>query len=678
MAQPILDNVSVLDNFNKINTAIAELNQALIDINTVESGLAAEAIARAAADSTLQSNIDAKVEDAIVNGVTTKAPSQNIVFDQLALKQNALGYTAENAAQKGVAGGYASLDGTGKVPSAQLPSFVDDVVEAANFAALPGTGETGKIYVTLDNNKTYRWSGSAYVEISASPGSTDSVTEGSVNLYFTTARVLATVLTGLSLVTGTPITASDTALVALGKLQKQITDLGTTVGGIVSATLANIASAFHGATSKSAIVNGDEVAGMDSENGFAGTIYTWTNIKAFLKTYFDGIYQAILVSGTNIKTIDGVSILGSGNISTGGGGGTSREVISATLSGTQTNYSISGVSTSKNVTTELRVDFSGASFIWKSLNTTSWEDGKHVTVVNDTVSDSSGARFILFENQEGGSGTQFRYLFNGVPPIIMPGDFITFRLNTTDNFLDFVCSSCFGANADDSFSVYSDFVGGPAIASGAAANGLGPFVGIQGNGSCAFTSTFQASPVNAFGVLEISTHTNSTGAFFVGSSNAAMMRGGVGAALFLTRATPSTALSDGSNTYTLILGFNDAQFGAPVDAIVWKYDQASATVWRTSTISNSTETVNDQSGFTVSVSTMPYLGIFCNGDWTNIEFFYSVDGQTWVIGNAHTTNIPVGSSRTLGFGIRIQKSVGTTARLAAIDLMGVRTMHIRA
>ena len=51
----------------------------------------------------------------------------------------------------------------GKVPSAQLPSYVDDVEEYANLAALPGTGEAGKIYITLDNNSTYRWSGSQYV-----------------------------------------------------------------------------------------------------------------------------------------------------------------------------------------------------------------------------------------------------------------------------------------------------------------------------------------------------------------------------------------------------------------------------------------------------------------------------------------------------------------------------------
>lgn len=129
----------------------------------------------------------------------------------------------------GANNGIAGLDSGGKVPASQLPSFVDDVIEAANFAALPVTGETGKIYVTLDNNKTFRWSGSAYVEISASPGSTDAVTEGVTNLYFTEDRVRDTVLTGLSLLVGTAITAADSVRSALGKLQKQISDNLTTL-----------------------------------------------------------------------------------------------------------------------------------------------------------------------------------------------------------------------------------------------------------------------------------------------------------------------------------------------------------------------------------------------------------------------------------------------------------------
>ena len=57
---------------------------------------------------------------------------------------------------------------TGTVPQANLPSYVDDVVEVENYAALPPTGEAGKIYVDKETNKTYRWGGSAYVEISAS------------------------------------------------------------------------------------------------------------------------------------------------------------------------------------------------------------------------------------------------------------------------------------------------------------------------------------------------------------------------------------------------------------------------------------------------------------------------------------------------------------------------------
>jgi len=100
----------------------------------------------------------------------------------------ALGYTPENAANKNAANGYAGLDSSGLVPSSILPSYVDDVLEYANLASFPGTGATGKIYVALDTNKIYRWSGSTYIEISASPGSTDAVTEGSTNLYFTDAR----------------------------------------------------------------------------------------------------------------------------------------------------------------------------------------------------------------------------------------------------------------------------------------------------------------------------------------------------------------------------------------------------------------------------------------------------------------------------------------------------------
>lgn len=68
--------------------------------------------------------------------------------------------------EMGVASGVATLDSSGKVPSSQLPSYVDDVLEYSALSAFPATGESGKIYIAQDTNKTYRWSGTAYVVIS--------------------------------------------------------------------------------------------------------------------------------------------------------------------------------------------------------------------------------------------------------------------------------------------------------------------------------------------------------------------------------------------------------------------------------------------------------------------------------------------------------------------------------
>jgi len=70
--------------------------------------------------------------------------------------------------EMGVANGVATLGTDGKVPAAQLPAYVDDVLEYDNKAAFPATGETAKVYVAKDTNLTYRWGGSAYIEISVS------------------------------------------------------------------------------------------------------------------------------------------------------------------------------------------------------------------------------------------------------------------------------------------------------------------------------------------------------------------------------------------------------------------------------------------------------------------------------------------------------------------------------
>lgn len=118
----------------------------------------------------------------------------------------------------------------GLVPSNQLPSFVDDVLEFAGYSNFPTTGETGKIYIAISpSNKQYRWTGTSYIQITNGLiGSTTDVPEGS-NKYFTEAKVLASILAGFNSSTGT-ITASDSVLSAIqklnGNLSLKIKDVG--------------------------------------------------------------------------------------------------------------------------------------------------------------------------------------------------------------------------------------------------------------------------------------------------------------------------------------------------------------------------------------------------------------------------------------------------------------------
>ena len=116
--------------------------------------------------------VDNAVNDTSTNPVQNKAVKAAIT--------NAIANAAYiPTSQKGANSGVAELDANGKVPSSQLPSYVDDVIEgyksgadffedSAHTASKKITGETGKIYVDLRTNVTYRWSGTAYVEISAS------------------------------------------------------------------------------------------------------------------------------------------------------------------------------------------------------------------------------------------------------------------------------------------------------------------------------------------------------------------------------------------------------------------------------------------------------------------------------------------------------------------------------
>ena len=100
---------------------------------------------------------------------TSTNPVQNKVVNSAISNLNTLvGDTPVTTQINNAIASKADLDTNGKVPSSQLPSYVDDVLEYSAKSNFPSTGESGKIYVDTATNLTYRWSGSAYVEISPS------------------------------------------------------------------------------------------------------------------------------------------------------------------------------------------------------------------------------------------------------------------------------------------------------------------------------------------------------------------------------------------------------------------------------------------------------------------------------------------------------------------------------
>lgn len=176
----------------------------------------------------------------------------------------------------GQANGIASLDSSGKVPSSQLPSYVDDVLEYNNRSGFPGTGEAGKIYIAKDTNLTYRWSGSTYIEISQSLalGETSS-TAYAGNKGKQNANNIAS-------------------------LQTKTTNIDNyTVNGKKISTNPTI--------NKGDVGLGNVNNTSDANKPISTATQNALNQK-----------QNTLVSGTNIKTLNGWSLLGSGNLTADG------------------------------------------------------------------------------------------------------------------------------------------------------------------------------------------------------------------------------------------------------------------------------------------------------------------------------------------------------------------------
>lgn len=289
--------------------------------------------------------VDGKVEDTITNGVTTKAPSENAVFDALALKQNTLTFDTtpvdgsnnpvtsngvfdalalkENTANKGVANGYASLNGSGLVPSSQLPSYVDDVIEVANYASLPVTGETSKIYVTIDTGYIYRWTGSIYVKIAEQIQSDYAQTNTSAVDYIKNKPTISVGLTMPSAfnVTGSPTSNGTLAVTGAGTSSQYVKGdgtLGTSVNGTVTSVGLTMPSAFN--VSNSPITSNGSIsvtgAGLSSQyvrgDGQLATFPTQTGGGSALNYYLNGSVSQGTFGGNTYYQMSRTAVVGAG------------------------------------------------------------------------------------------------------------------------------------------------------------------------------------------------------------------------------------------------------------------------------------------------------------------------------------------------------------------------------
>lgn len=115
----------------------------------------------------VQDDVDALNSSAVKSVNTITPVNGNVTLSKTDL---GLGNVTNDAQVKrtemGVANGVATLDANGLVPSSQLPSYVDDVLEYPSASDFPSVGETGKIYIAIDTNMSYRWSGTGYAKIS--------------------------------------------------------------------------------------------------------------------------------------------------------------------------------------------------------------------------------------------------------------------------------------------------------------------------------------------------------------------------------------------------------------------------------------------------------------------------------------------------------------------------------
>ena len=291
-------------------------------------------------------------------------------------------------------------------------------------------------------------------------------------------------------------------------------------------------------------------------------------------------------------------------------------------------------------------------------------DGRVVTINN-----TSNNRLIILEDDSLGGTAANRFSLRN-PIFLLPNAKAQVIYDSTSSRWEPIATSG-GIGYQSFFDMFDDFINSSTAVSTTAIE-VGPFSGIAtGTGASGQIGTYLNNTTEKpLGIYQLDTGTTATGRSHLGTTQTTVIQPAQGQAICLFRIAVE-ALSISTDRYQIFAGWHDAVGATTVtDGIYWQYDDAASTSWQGAAARASTRTTTGAAGPLVDVNYI-WLGIYVDSTWTRATYFYSNDSTTFIIAGEQTVNLPL-AANTTGWGVTINKTVGTTQRNVAIDMMAHR------
>ncbi len=328
-----------------------------------------------------------------------------------------LAATAVQQSQLGVANGIATLDEGGKVPSAQLPSYVDEVLEFDYFYQFPATGEAGKLYLNLETGKVYRWTGTIYLQINGTVSSAELADR------LATARTIAvsgdgsfsTSFDGSANVNAT-FTLANSGVVAGTYPKVQVDAKGRVIAGsallasdvptLNQNTTGNAATATKLATARTLSLSGDATGSVSFDGSADATISVTVADNSHAHTIANVTGLQTALNGKQATITGAISGLVSTNLTalTVAVSDANGKLISGGASATEVGY-LSGVTSAIQTQLNAKAPLASPSFTGTPLVPTATDGTNNTQVASTVFVQSAVGRYINKSGQTGGTLT---------------------------------------------------------------------------------------------------------------------------------------------------------------------------------------------------------------------------------------------------------------------------------